>query len=174
MVSSKENSTLYPKKKYRYIPHIDYLGPLESTNKMYNHIFAVIDSFTKFCWLYPTKTTSSKDAISRLQMQSAIFGNPFQIVSDRGSAFTSEDFRSYCENEKIKQILITTGLPRANGQIERLNSTIIAVLAILTIDDPTKWYKFVNRVQQTINSTYHRSIDTTPFQLLIGSKMRKN
>ncbi|XP_039312411.1 uncharacterized protein LOC120359338 [Solenopsis invicta] len=30
-----------------YIYHVDHLGPLESTHKNYNHIFAVIDSFTK-------------------------------------------------------------------------------------------------------------------------------
>ncbi|XP_037806852.1 uncharacterized protein LOC119600595 isoform X1 [Lucilia sericata] len=152
--------------------HIDYLGPLESTNKMYNHIFAVIDSFTKFCWLYPTKTTSAKDAISRLQSQNVIFGNPLHIISDRGSAFTSEDFKTYCAEEKINHILITTGLPRANGQVERLNSVIISVLSKLSIDDPSKWYKFVGRVQQIINSTYHRSVDTTPFEMLIGTKMK--
>ena len=152
--------------------HIDYLGPLESTNKSYNHIFAVIDAFTKFCWLYPTRTTSAKDAICKLQIQSTIFGNPLQIISDRGSAFTSEDFKTYCEAEKINHILITTGLPRANGQVERLNSVIISVLSKLSIDDPSKWYKFVGNVQQLINSTYHRSISTTPFQMLIGAKMK--
>ena len=72
--------------------HIDYLGSLESA---------------KFCWLYPTKTMSAKDAISRLQSQNTIFGNPLQIISNRGSAFTSEDFRTYCAEEKINHILIT-------------------------------------------------------------------
>lgn len=152
--------------------HIDYLGPLESTSKMYNHIFAVIDSFTKFCWLYPTRTTSARDAISRLQSQSTIFGNPIQIISDRGSAFTSEDFKTYCLEERINHILITTGLPRANGQVERLNSVIISVLSKLSISDPSKWYRFIGRVQQIINSTYHRSIGTTPFEMLVGTKMK--
>jgi len=67
--------------------HIDFLGPLESTHKQYKHILAVIYSFTKFYWLYPTKTTSTKDSVSRLKKQSKIFGNPSQIISDRGSAF---------------------------------------------------------------------------------------
>ena len=152
--------------------HIDFLGPLQSTCKLYNHIFAVIDSFTKFCWLYPTKTTSAKDAISRLTTQSTIFGNPARIISDRGSAFTSDEFRIYCEEENIDHIKITTGLPRANGQIERLNSVIVSVLSKRSIDDPTKWYKHVSAVQQLINSSYQRSVDTTPFQMLIATKMR--
>jgi len=36
--------------------HIDFWNPLESTHKAYKHILAVIDGFTKFCWLYPTKS----------------------------------------------------------------------------------------------------------------------
>lgn len=151
--------------------HVDFLGPLESTNKNYNHIFAVIDSFTKFCWLYPTKSTTARDAISKLEQQSVTFGNPVQIVSDRGSAFTSAEFQQYCEGEGIQHAKITTGLPRANGQIERMNSIIVPVLAKLSIEDPTKWYKFVGRVQQILNSTYNRSIDSTPFEVLVGVKM---
>lgn len=115
--------------------HIDFLGPLESTNKSYKHIFAVIDSFTKFSWLYPTKSTSAQEAISRLKLQSMTFGNPVQIISDRGSAFTSDDFRKYCEDENIQHFKITTGLPRVNGQVERLNGVISSVLSKLSKDD---------------------------------------
>ncbi|GBM33142.1 hypothetical protein AVEN_94271-1, partial [Araneus ventricosus] len=81
------------------------------------------------------------------------------------------DFADYCAKEEIKHHAITTGLPRANGQIERINQTIISVLSKLSLENPNKWYKFTNELQQTINSTYQRSIDTTPFELLFGTKM---
>lgn len=35
--------------------HIDHLGPLESTHKSYKHNLVIIDSFTKFEWLFPHK-----------------------------------------------------------------------------------------------------------------------
>lgn len=35
--------------------HVDHLGPMELTNKQYNYLFVVIDAFSKFTWLYPTK-----------------------------------------------------------------------------------------------------------------------
>ncbi|GBM60122.1 Transposon Ty3-I Gag-Pol polyprotein [Araneus ventricosus] len=35
--------------------HIDFIGPLPSTNKNYQHIFTVVDTFTKFTLLYPVK-----------------------------------------------------------------------------------------------------------------------
>lgn len=63
--------------------HIDYLGPLPSTRKSYVHIFVVVDGFSKFVWLYATKSASSMDAIERLRRQSHIFGNPRRIVSDK-------------------------------------------------------------------------------------------
>jgi len=153
--------------------HIDHLGPLQSTNKNYKHILCVIDAFTKFVWLYPTKSTSSREVISKLELQKSVFGNPTRIISDRGTAFNSKEFDEYCESESIQHICVTTGLPRANGQVERLNSVIISVIAKLSKDDPTKWYKFVPLVQQIINSTYQRSINLSPFELLVGVKMKQ-
>lgn len=152
--------------------HIDHVGPLESTSKKYNHILVVIDSFTKFTWLYPTKSTTSQEAIKKLESQQQIFGNPACIVSDRGTAFSSKEFQDYCDNEGIKHVLITTGLPRANGQVERINRTIIPILTKLSLEDPTKWYRYVRQLQNILNSSYQRSINTSPFELLTGVKMR--
>jgi Integrase core domain. len=59
-----------------YTLHIDHLGPLTTTTKKYRHIFIAIDAFTKFVWLYETKSTDSAEVIDKLQKQSAIIGNP--------------------------------------------------------------------------------------------------
>lgn len=105
-------------------------------------------------------------------MQKSIFGNSGCIISDRGTPFTSSEFEDYCNKENIQHAKITVGLPRANGQIERINRTIIPVLAKMSIEEPTKWFKYVPKVQQMLNSTYQRSINITPFELLIGIKMK--
>ncbi|GFU98245.1 transposon Tf2-6 polyprotein [Trichonephila clavipes] len=149
-----------------------HLGPLPSTNKNYYHILSIIDAFTKFVWLYPVKSTSSRDALEKLKQQEITFGNPHRIITDKGTAFTSKEFREYCENENIQHLSITTGIPRGNGQIERINSSLIPILSKLSIDDASKWYKFVPAVQRTLNSTISRSTQMTPFQLLTGVKMR--
>ncbi|KAG5308159.1 TF28 protein, partial [Pseudoatta argentina] len=152
--------------------HIDHLGPIPSTQKSYAHILVVVDAFTKFTWLYPTKSTSAEEVINRLSKQAVIFGNPCQIVSDRGTAFTSKSFKKYCADEKIEHILIATGVPRGNGQVERINRIVIPVLTKLSAPHPETWYKFVDRVQQYINSSMSRSTGLSPFELLIGKKMR--
>ena len=152
--------------------HMDHIGPLESTHKGYKHILVVVDGFSKFVWLYPTRSTTTNEVITRLEHQKAVFGNPARIVTDRGTAFTSAEFEEYCAKEKIQHVLITTGLPRANGQVERINATVTNVLAKLCIDEPTKWYKHVEKVQRAMNSTFQRSIGRSPFELMTGVKMR--
>ncbi|GFV44652.1 transposon Tf2-11 polyprotein [Trichonephila clavipes] len=59
-----------------------------------------------------------------------------------------------------------------NGQVERIHRTLIPVLTKLSIDDPTKWYKFVDRLQRILNSTSNQSTKWSPFELLTGVTMR--
>lgn len=155
-----------------YTYHIDHLGPLPSTNKNYKHIFVVIDDFSKFVWLYSTKSTTSREVIACLTKQQTVFGNPYRIISDRGTAFTSEEFNKYCTDEQIKHVLITTGMPRCNGQVERINRIIMPVLTKLSMENPAVWYKYLPKVQRALNSTYQRSIGVTPFEVLVGNQMR--
>ncbi|GFX40459.1 retrovirus-related Pol polyprotein from transposon 17.6 [Trichonephila clavipes] len=141
--------------------------------KCYKHLFTVIDSFSKFVWIYPVKSTSTKDALDKLILQQTIFGNPSKIITDKGSAFTSTEFQKFCQEESIEHVQITTGVPRGNGQIERMHETIIPVLTKLTIEEPEKWFKHVHRLQRIMNSTTTRSTKFTPFEVLIGVKMKQ-
>ncbi|GFW08683.1 transposon Tf2-9 polyprotein [Trichonephila clavipes] len=121
--------------------HVDFIGPLPTTNKNYNHIFTVIDAFTKFTWLYPTKSTTAQEVIERLKLQQKTFGNPSRGISDKGGAFRSKEFEDYCADEQISNVQITTGVPRGNGQVERIHGVLIPVLTKMSIEDPTKWFK---------------------------------
>ncbi|GFY00830.1 hypothetical protein TNCV_2142221 [Trichonephila clavipes] len=174
--------------------HVDFIGPLPSTNKSYQHIFTVVDAFTKFTWLYPVKTVSAESALEKLKQQQKTFGNPIRIISDRDSAFTSKLFNDYCDKENIQHLQIATRVPRGNGlrprvaeqcdvninsltprgngQVERIHRTLIPVLTKLSLDDSTKWYKYVDILQRILNSTICRSTKWRPFELLVGTKMR--
>ncbi|XP_072397163.1 uncharacterized protein [Diabrotica undecimpunctata] len=150
----------------RFIAHIFR----ELTAQKY--VIYYLDDFTKFVWLYPTKSTTKKEVISCLEKQRRIFGNRSGMITDRGTAFRSEEFKRYCQQENIQHVLVTTEVPRGNGQVERVNRTMIPVLTKLSLEEPTKWYKNVDRVQNALNSTYQRSIGTTPFEVLVGVKMK--
>ncbi|GFU80556.1 retrovirus-related Pol polyprotein from transposon 17.6 [Trichonephila clavipes] len=76
------------------------------------------------------------------------------------------------EKEHSTSTNIATGVSRGNGQVERIHRTLIPVLTKLSLDDSTKWYKYVDRLQKILNSTISRSTKWTPFELLVGIKMR--
>ncbi|KAK9694212.1 hypothetical protein QE152_g33674 [Popillia japonica] len=88
------------------------------------------------------------------------------------SGFTAREFQDYCKGQEIEHIMITTGVPRGNGQVERTHRTIIPVLTKLSLEEPQRWYKHIDHVQRAVNCTYHRSINSTPFEVLTGVKMR--
>lgn len=155
-----------------YTLHLDHIGPMMETKKAYNYILTMVDAFTKFVWLFPVKGTTAKETIDKLKIHQQCFGNPCRFITDRGAAFTSNDFKAYCEEENINHVSITTGVPRGNGQVEIIHRTMISVLTKICISDQSLWYKHVARLQTALNSTYQRSIDTTPFELLLGAKMR--
>ncbi|GFS85474.1 hypothetical protein TNCV_2793531 [Trichonephila clavipes] len=104
--------------------HVDFIGPLPSTNKRYQHILTIIDAFTKFTWLYPVKSTTLEDVLDKLKQQQKTFGNPKRMITDNGSPFNSKGFDDYCTEENIHNLQITFGVPRENGQVERIHGTL--------------------------------------------------
>ena len=93
-------------------------------------------------------------------------------MTDRGTVFTSQEFKEYCQSEGIENVTITTGLSRANGQVKRLNRANVSILSKLSIEEPAKWHKHVDKLQRILNSTFNRSVNATPFDLPFGVKMR--
>ena len=152
--------------------HIDHVGPMTLTKKRYKHVLVVLDAFTKFVWVYPTRSVDSAEVIDRLSKQAKIFGNPRRIASDRGTAFTSKAFETYCKEQNIQHLLIATGLPRGNGQVERVNSIILPLLAKLSLPKSEEWYRHTDQVQMFLNATPSRSTKRTPFQLMFGINMK--
>nr|XP_022912019.1 uncharacterized protein LOC111423000 [Onthophagus taurus] len=76
------------------------------------------------------------------------------------------------QKKNIDHILITIGVPQGNRQIERLNRTIISSLSALSVEEPEKWFKYVERLQQILYRTNHRSTAVSPFKVFTGIDMR--
>ena len=81
--------------------------------------------------MYPTKSTGTDEVIERLRRQAAE-----RIITDRGSAFTSNKFQEFCESENIQHLMIGTGVPRGNGQVKRIHTIIIPMLTKLCVEKP--------------------------------------
>lgn len=154
--------------------HIDHIVDMHPTRKQYKHLFVMIDGFTKFVWLYPTKTTTTVETLKKMKSWSEVFGSMKRIVTDRATTFTSNSFEDYCNDNNIIHVSITTGVPRGNGQVERINRVVKTMLTKLSIENPELWYKSVANVQTAINSNVQSSTKCTPFELMFGVKMRNS
>uniref|UniRef100_A0A182FZD4 Integrase catalytic domain-containing protein n=1 Tax=Anopheles albimanus TaxID=7167 RepID=A0A182FZD4_ANOAL len=108
----------------------------------------------------------------KLSLIAETFGDPRRIICDRGAAFTSGQFEEYCAERNIELHRIVTGVPRGNGQVERIHRVIIPVLTKLSAEKPEEWFKHVGKVQTVVNNSWQRAIRMTPFELLVGTKMR--
>lgn len=62
--------------------HLDHFGPLQESGDNFKHILVIVDAFTRFTWLYPTRSTGSKETINYLTSLFDTFGNPLKLVSD--------------------------------------------------------------------------------------------
>jgi len=111
--------------------HIDHYGPVDRT-LLKQYILVVIDEFTKFVKLYPVKNTTSKEAITYLTQYFSYYSRPQSIISDRGTCFTSAEFKEFLKENNIEHVLTTTASPKANGQVERINRTLDPMLEKLT------------------------------------------
>lgn len=151
--------------------HIDHYGPLEKTSRQLKYIFLIVDAFTKFVKLYPCKSTDSKEVVKHMLLYFSTYSVPLRVVSDRGTAFTSQCFRDFLSEYNVQHILIATGTPRANGQAERVNRVITPMLAKLS-KTTDKWDEQLNQVQYVLNNTVNKSTGTTPSKLLFGVNQR--
>jgi hypothetical protein len=147
--------------------HADHFGPIKETPQGYKHILVLVDSFTRFTWLCPTRSTSSKETISKLDQIFNVFGNPKFLTTDRGTSFTSFEFSNYVQQKGIKHRLIAVAAPWANGTVERINRFLKSSLKKI-VDDQYEWSNKINEVQYTINNTYHSAIKCSPAKLLFG------
>ncbi|GFY65565.1 transposon Ty3-I Gag-Pol polyprotein [Trichonephila inaurata madagascariensis] len=99
-----------------------------SGRKLNGLVDTVIDAYSKFTWLYPTRSMDSAEATNLLENQ--------RHVSETSHSFSA--FEDCCNKQNVLNISITPGLPRSNSQIEKQNSTIIAVLSKHSVDNPEK------------------------------------
>ncbi|KAL0869533.1 hypothetical protein ABMA27_005803 [Loxostege sticticalis] len=101
----------------------------------------------------------SNVTINKLKEYFSIFGAPKRLISDRGSSFTSTSFKKFVDETGIKHVLNAVATPRANGQVERYNRTLLEALTAKCIGEPeSRWDTHVQEVQWGLNNTHNRGI----------------
>ena len=93
----------------------------------------------------------SSEANARLREIFSEFGYPRRIVSDRGLAFISKLFKDFVADRGVRHVLNAIATPRANGQVERANRTIVQALAT-SAESEGRWDEAVYDVVWGLNN----------------------
>ena len=154
--------------------HIDHLGPFimkKGTREKY--VAVAVDGFSKYTVLKAIKDVGAESTVSFSKELFCHYGKPERIITDRGTAFTSKLFEKMCRFYEIQHVKIGSGTPRANGQVERVNSMIISCLATGTSTvDGEDWSLKIFEVQWAINSAKHSVTKRTPSEIIFKFKPR--
>ena len=113
-------------------------------------------------------STSAECTIAKLQSLFITHGLPSQIVSDNGSGFTSAEFKNFCADNGVRQILVSPYHPSSNGLAERAVQTFKSGVSKLEGPMEVRLSKFLFRYRVTPQTTTGLS----PAQLLMGRRLR--
>ncbi|KAK9720745.1 Integrase core domain [Popillia japonica] len=142
----------------------------EKSRQGHKYILCIVDAFSKFTFLEPTKTTNATEVLKVMYQLTKIFGRPRRIITDRGTAFTSQAFVQFCAEHNIKLVHVAVQTPRANGQWKSLTKVIMPAL-LKENETDAEWTGSLIKIQLPLNSTLQRSIGKTPAEVFFGYKL---
>lgn len=105
---------------------VDFLGPLPTGH----HLLVLIDYFSRFVEVVVMKQITADLTVKALFETFTRFGIPEVLRSDHGPQFISESLKKFCKEFGIEQQKTTPYWPQANGEVERMNNTILKRLRI--------------------------------------------
>ncbi|KAL4709763.1 hypothetical protein ACJJTC_004599 [Scirpophaga incertulas] len=147
--------------------HMDVLGPLPEADG-YRYILIVVDSFSKFCLLYPMYRQEADELKRHFRNTVSLFGAPKLIVADKGRMFQSSDFLSFVKDMGCEIHFITPEMHQANGQVERYCRTVLNMVRIEVNFRQNDWPSVIWKIQIILNVTRHRTTQTSALNLLVG------
>eukprot|EP00731_Ephydatia_muelleri_P035600 Em0140g3a len=130
----------------------------------------VVDARTKWPEVFQLNEATSGTTITALMTTFSRFGLPEIIVTDNGSQFTSDQFKTFCDENGIRHVRVAPYHPSSNGEAERFVKTFKRAFSAMGNEkDP------VRRLQQFLFSyrnTPHSTTGVSPAELLVGRQLR--
>ena len=133
-------------------------------------ILVVVDRFTKYAHFVGLKHPYTAATVAQIYIDQVfkLHGLPTTIVSDRDAVFTSQFWTELFRIQGVSLHMSTTYHPQTNGQMKVVNRCLETYLRCVAGEQPRAWAKWLSLAEWWYNSTYHSSLNLTPFEALYG------
>ncbi|XP_071939847.1 uncharacterized protein [Coffea arabica] len=189
VISFVQNYDICQKNKSKNVPYPGLLQPIPVPKQAWLHIsmdfieklprsqgydtiLVVLDRFTKFghfmMLIHPF--TAKNVAQVFLDNIYKLHGLLESIITDRDKVFTSGFWKELFKIVEIELYYSSSYHPQTDGQSKRLNQCVENYLRCMTGELLSQWRKWLSLAEWWYNSTYHSSLDMTPFEALFGYK----
>ncbi|KAM7249199.1 hypothetical protein ACFE04_008642 [Oxalis oulophora] len=143
----------------------DFFGPLPIGRAGLEKILVVLDIFTKFVHLFPTKRSDTKTSIRCMEKYIDTYGPIRNILSDNATNFTSDAWTQHWHYKKVNIRHTSVYHPAANPA-ERVMKTLATSIRLqVHKKNHGSWPLLLPDIQATINATEHITTGVAPMVL---------
>ena len=134
----------------------------------YHYIFHIGDHVTKYRWAKPIVNKEAATVAAELNTFFTLMGPSTLLQCDNGKEFKGE-VEVLCAAWGVKLLNSSPYHPQTNGFIERANATLKMMIAKWqNANNTRRWAESVERLTYQINTTWTRTVDGSPFELMFG------
>ncbi|XP_062701591.1 uncharacterized protein K02A2.6-like [Aedes albopictus] len=156
----------FPSRPWEQIA-IDFLGPLPDGE----NLLVCVDYYSRYLEVVEMQEITAASTIEQLLTIFSRYGIPNYLRADNGPQFTSEEFRSFCEEQGIHLDSTIPYWPQMNGEVERQNRSILKRLRIAQ-ELGQNWRKELRVYLLTYHSAVHPTTGRAPAELMLGRRLR--
>jgi Integrase core domain/Chromo (CHRromatin Organisation MOdifier) domain len=158
----QRNITYKHFKRYQFQMDLVEVQHLAQKNDGIRYLLNCIDIFTRYAFVRPLKDKTAPTVLNAFKsiLVEAVT-KPYMVVMDKGSEFSNQIFKDFCDQNKIKFINPQASVHAAF--IERFNRTLQLLMYKYMTDNETERYiDVLPQLVQSYNNRLHRMIKTTP------------
>ena len=157
--------------------HVDFTSIKETMplkeEPVIRNVLVLQDHFSKYVVAYVVKDQTARTATETLRIgYFGLFGAPAYIVSDQGKAFMGHVITHLCELYGVQKVRTSPYHAQTNGQVERMNQTIICMIGKLEEDKKACWSEHLPELLMAYNATHSAVTGYSPYYLLFGRRPR--